>query len=162
MLRRSLFMPWEIPELLPRDMAKEGLAELDTMHRLNETIEGLDSPRLKVAALEIAWYMRHQLLRDSDWAGMAHSLEIRVPFVDTVLLARLAPLLAGDAPPSKGDMADTCRTALPDQVRHRAKTGFVVPVREWVQGETAGDPAAAARGFRGWARLVYAEQAKAA
>ena len=162
MLRRSLFMPWEIPNLLPREMAEEGLAELDTINRLNETIEGLASPRLKVAAMEIAWYMRHQLLRDSDWAGMAHSLEIRVPFVDTALLTRLAPLLAGDAPPSKGDMADTCLTPLPNEVRHRAKTGFVVPVREWVQGETSGDPAATARGFRGWARLVYAEQAKAA
>src|SRR5262249_20380120 len=113
--------------------------------------------RLKVTALEIAWYMRNQLLRDSDWAGMANSLEIRVPFVDVVLLARLAPLLAGETPPSKGDMADTCRTALPQAVRHRAKTGFVVPVREWVQGETTGD-AASARGFRGWARLVYAQQ----
>jgi asparagine synthase (glutamine-hydrolysing) len=155
-------MPWEIQDLLPHEMAKDGLAELASLNRLNETIEGLDTPRQKVTAMEIAWYMRHQLLRDSDWAGMAHSLEIRVPFVDTVLLARLAPLLASDAPPSKGDMADTCRTALPAEVRHRAKTGFVVPVREWVQGETAGDPAATARGFRGWARLVYAEQAKAA
>lgn len=162
MLRRCLFMPWELPDLLPREMAAAGLAELDTMSRLSDGIECLASPRLKVTAMEIAWYMRHQLLRDSDWAGMAHSLEIRVPLVDTVLLARLAPLLASDTPPSKGDMADTCRTPLPNQVRHRAKTGFVVPVREWVQGETAGDPAAAARGFRGWARLVYAQQAKAA
>ncbi|HEX9462821.1 MAG TPA: asparagine synthase C-terminal domain-containing protein, partial [Alphaproteobacteria bacterium] len=162
MLRRCLFMPWELPDLLPREMAAAGLAELDTLDRLGEGIAALASPRLKVTAMEIAWYMRHQLLRDSDWAGMAHSLEIRVPLVDTVLLARLAPLLASDTPPSKGDMADVCRTPLPDQVRHRAKTGFVVPVQEWVQGETAGDPAAAARGFRGWARLVYAQQAKAA
>lgn len=160
MLRRCLFMPWELDELLPREMVRDGLAELDTLARLARGIERLDNPRLKVTALEIAWYMRHQLLRDSDWAGMAHSLEIRVPLVDATLLARLATLLAGPAPPSKGDMADTCRTPLPAPVRHRAKTGFVVPVQEWVQGETAGAPAAAARGFRGWARLVYAQQAQ--
>ncbi|HTY65908.1 MAG TPA: asparagine synthase (glutamine-hydrolyzing) [Alphaproteobacteria bacterium] len=162
MLRRALFMPWELEALLPREMVDTGLAELDTLNRLDRDIARLDNPRLKVTALEIAWYMRHQLLRDSDWAGMAHSLEIRVPLVDAVLLARLAPLLASARPPSKGDMADACRTPLPAQVRNRAKTGFVVPVREWVQGETSGAPAAAARGFRGWARLVYAQQAKAA
>ncbi len=162
MLRRCLFMPWEMADILPPEMAREGLAELATLQCLERDIARLDSPRLKVTALEIAWYMRNQLLRDSDWAGMAHSLEIRVPFVDVALLARLAPLLGGDAPPSKGDMADTCRTPLPPEIRHRAKTGFVVPVREWVLGETAGQEAGAARGFRGWARLVYAQHAKAA
>ncbi|MBM3536855.1 MAG: asparagine synthase (glutamine-hydrolyzing) [Alphaproteobacteria bacterium] len=162
MLRRCLFMPWEMADLLPPEMAHEGLAELATVDRLERDIAGLESPRLKVTALEIAWYMRNQLLRDSDWAGMAHSLEIRVPFVDVELLARLAPLLASEAPPSKGDMADTCRTPLPPEIRHRAKTGFVVPVREWVQGETASQAAAEARGFRGWAKLVYEQHAKAA
>jgi asparagine synthase (glutamine-hydrolysing) len=159
MLRRCLFMPWELADLLPPEMAREGLAELGTLGRLERDIERLDSPRLKVTALEIAWYMRNQLLRDSDWAGMAHSLEIRVPFVDIALLTRLAPLLASEMPPSKGDMADTCHMPLPPEIRHRAKTGFVIPVREWVQGETAGHAAGAARGFRGWARLVYAQQA---
>ena len=36
----------------------------------------------KVAALETSLYMRNQLLRDADWAGMAHGLEVRVPLVD--------------------------------------------------------------------------------
>jgi len=30
--------------------------------------------------------MRNQLLRDADWAGMAHSVEILVPLVDIELL----------------------------------------------------------------------------
>ena len=37
--------------------------------------------------------MRHQLLRDADWAGMAHGVEIRVPLVDVTLLKSVAPLL---------------------------------------------------------------------
>ena len=32
--------------------------------------------------------MRNQLLRDTDWASMAHSLEVRVPLVDAVLLEK--------------------------------------------------------------------------
>jgi hypothetical protein len=35
--------------------------------------------------LETALYLRNQLLRDSDWASMASSLELRVPFVDAWL-----------------------------------------------------------------------------
>ena len=34
--------------------------------------------------------MRNQLLRDSDWAAMAHSLEVRMPFVDKMLFDQLA------------------------------------------------------------------------
>ena len=105
--------------------------------------------------------MRHQLLRDSDWAGMAHSLEIRVPFVDLDLIRRLAPLIASSMPPGKRDLAATPDLALPAAVRARAKTGFVAPVREWIAEESprsrpgGASTAAPERGLRGWARLVY-------
>ena len=36
----------------------------------------------RVATLELSWYMRNQLLRNPDWAGMTHSLEFRVSLVD--------------------------------------------------------------------------------
>ena len=34
--------------------------------------------------------MRNQLLRDTDWASMAHALEVRVPLVDAALLRCVA------------------------------------------------------------------------
>ena len=46
----------------------------------------------KIAVLESSLYMRNQLLRDTDWASMAHSLEVRVPLVDSKLLSQLAPI----------------------------------------------------------------------
>src|SRR5205807_2273736 len=64
LLRRGMFMPWELPELLDPDFVKEGWAELQTLLRLDETIDGIQTPRLKISALEMNWYMRHQLLRD--------------------------------------------------------------------------------------------------
>ena len=85
--------------------AREGWSELQTLMRLDETMDGIENPRLKISALELNWYMRHQLLRDSDWAGMGHSVEIRVPFVDVDFLRQVAPMLAGSDPPSKRDMA---------------------------------------------------------
>jgi asparagine synthase (glutamine-hydrolysing) len=154
LLRRSLFMPWELPELLEPDLVEDGWRRLNTLGQLSGICDSLDSERLKVCALEIAWYMRHQLLRDSDWAGMGHSLEIRVPMVDVKLLRDIAPLLASSSPPSKRDMASAPAAPLPDAVLSRPKTGFTVPVREWLLQSF--DPRAAGeRGLRGWAREVY-------
>src|ERR1043166_2494541 len=81
-LRRCLFLPWELDAVLDRDLVHAGLAELALHDRLVATIDGVDTPRMQVAALEAAWYMRNQLLRDTDWASMSHSLEVRVPMVD--------------------------------------------------------------------------------
>jgi asparagine synthase (glutamine-hydrolysing) len=157
LLRRGLFMPWELPEVLDPDLAREGWNELQTLARLDATIAGLRSPHAKVSALEMNWYMRGQLLRDSDWTSMAHSLEIRVPLVDIELLRAVAPTLATGAPTKRG-MADTPLKKLPDEILNRPKTGFRVPVREWFLDESLGrngeKPISKERGLRGWSKFV--------
>jgi len=155
LLRRGLFMPWELPDIMDPDMAAEGMATLAPRLRLAETARGLSTPHQRVTALESAWYMRNQLLRDSDWAGMAHSLEIRVPLVDVGLLRAVAPLLAGPDPVTKRDMALTPRRRLPDAVLDRPKTGFSVPVREWLSGTQT---VPANRSYRDWAHFIYGRQ----
>src|SRR5438132_947959 len=105
LLRRSLFMPWELPAFLDPDLVREGWQRLNTFDQLAGLCDSIESARLKVSAMELCWYMRHQLLRDSDWAGMGHSVEIRVPFVDVDLLKKLAPLLVQPNPPTKRDVA---------------------------------------------------------
>jgi len=99
LLRRGLFMPWELPEILDHELVKKGWAELNTLLRLDETTAGISSDHMKIVALEMIWYMRNQLLRDSDWASMAHGLEVRVPFVDICLIQRLSAYLALSEPP---------------------------------------------------------------
>jgi asparagine synthase (glutamine-hydrolysing) len=158
LLRRSLFMPWELPEVMDPDLAREGWQELQILVRLKETIAGISSEYLKVAALEMVWYMRNQLLRDADWAGMAHSLEIRVPLVDIVLLRKIAPLLASSPRPTKRDMAAVPQKPLPDEVLHRAKSGFYIPVREWLAQTETFKTKRHLRGLRAWAQLVYQYQ----
>lgn len=151
LLRRSLHMPWELASVMDRDMAAEGLRTLDTQHRLADSIDGLRSPRLAVSALEMQWYMRNQLLRDADWAGMAHSLEIRVPFVDTTLLRELVELPELGAAQEKRTVARAVAPELPEAVLNRPKTGFAVPIHQWL------NPGAAmtAGNHRGWARQLY-------
>jgi phosphatidyl-myo-inositol dimannoside synthase len=161
LLRRGMFMPWEIAELLDPEFVQAGLATLQTLPRLSETTAGVNRRRAKISALEMNWYLRNQLLRDADWAGMAHSLEIRVPFVDVAVLRSLAPSLVSANPPDKRDMADAPRRKLPDAILQRRKTGFQIPVRDWLlkgkQKIEGRRQKFAERGLRGWARHVHAQ-----
>lgn len=153
LLRRGLFMPWEISHFLDHEIVEQGLKTLDTERELAATTQDLVNDRSKVSALELNWYMRNQLLRDTDWASMAHSIEVRVPLVDVHLLRQLAGAVRGPKPPSKIDMASSLSKPLPDVLLKRPKSGFVVPVRDWL---TADQPhTAKLRGLRGWACYVY-------
>ncbi|MEX0921649.1 MAG: asparagine synthase (glutamine-hydrolyzing) [Rhodovibrionaceae bacterium] len=154
LLRRGLFMPWELPGLMGREAAREGLARLNSESRLAETVAGLQSARGQVSALEMSWYMRNQLLRDADWAGMAHSLEIRVPLVDAQLLAEALPPLLAAPSESKAETLGKLGLDLPPALLARRKTGFAVPLRDWI----GGTPEAGERGLRGWARQVAARE----
>ena len=155
LLRRGLFMPWELPEVLDPDLVREGWRQLQLPARLEETVRGFKGAHFRVSALEMTWYMRHQLLRDADWAGMAHSLEIRVPLVDLELLRQVAPMLVLKEPPTKIDLGLTPERPLPPEVLNRSKSGFYIPVPQWL-GEVRDHQASSLnRGLRGWAQLVY-------
>lgn len=155
LLRRCLHMPWELPGLLGHEIAAAGLEQLQTLPALQRTIAGNRSDRLAISALEMSWYMRNQLLRDADWAGMAQSLEIRVPFVDLDLLRTCAPIFARHPGISKAEIAEVAAPRISRRVLQRPKSGFSVPVREWLRGPTGGSRE---RGLRGWARYIHGRQ----
>jgi len=152
LLRRSLFLPWELSSVLDPEMVRAGLNTLQVCDELERSMNDVRTPHLKVSALEATAYMRNQLLRDSDWASMSHSLEIRVPFVDPRLWSVCASLIGAGAPINKQTMANTPKQPLPTEVLTRKKTGFQTPVRRWI-GSYAGSQRA--RGLRGWAQSVY-------
>lgn len=154
LLRRALHMPWELPGIVGPEMAQAGLERLATLERAEAAIAGIRDPYLAVMLLEMKLYMSDRLLRDSDWASMAHSLELRVPLVDWQLFGRLAPCLADRHRPQKKDLAIAPRVPLPSDVVNRPKTGFEVPVREWLM-KGAPEEAAGQRGLRSWSHLVY-------
>jgi asparagine synthase (glutamine-hydrolysing) len=155
LLRRGLFLPHELPTLLGAEMAREGLRRLDLLPSLAALLRpdpGSDVGR--VCALESQVYMRNQLLRDADWAGMAHGVEIRAPLADIELLRTLAACLPGlTLGAGKAALAGAPRTPLPPAVTMRPKTGFGAPTGAWTSGG-----AAASKGLesRRWAREVFA------
>jgi asparagine synthase (glutamine-hydrolysing) len=141
-LRRGLFLPEELPGIIGRDAAAEGLRRYDPVADAARALADGNGRAADgwtaVHLLESARYMRNQLLRDSDWASMAWSVELRVPLVDAWLYRRLA---ANGFEPARsgGKAALVRRTApeLPEEVLEKRKTGFYIPVAEWMRPELA-------------------------
>lgn len=136
LLRRAILLPFELDQRLDPDMLREGLAELRLLDLIGESLvpdPGSDAGR--VCALESSHYMRNQLLRDSDWAGMAHSLEVRVPLVDFTLLGHMARHVPGFGKgQGKMILANAPSKPLPADIVATPKTGFQIPVTKWITG----------------------------
>jgi asparagine synthase (glutamine-hydrolysing) len=146
-------MPWELDGVIDRETLNAGLASLDTLARLRREIDGIRSPTLQIAALEVGNYMRDQLLRDSDWASMAHSLELRVPLVDVPLFRRVLELRASGIDCSK---AAACGSASADALKliaGRRKTGFGIPISSWMR-HLGMPPRVSGHPMRAWAIMV--------
>jgi asparagine synthase (glutamine-hydrolysing) len=106
-----------------------------------------DAPLLeRITGLCVGAYMTDQLLRDVDAASMAHSLEVRVPFVDPAVadLALSLPsevkieAIAADtaATDDRGKLVlrDLLGRLLPGRREMPAKRGFNLPFAEWLRG----------------------------
>jgi len=161
LLQRGLFLPHELGEFIDPGLVREGMRRLKPFDRLATCIvpdPGSDIARVSV--LESSNYMRHQLLRDADWAGMAHGVEIRVPFVDVTLLKSVAPTFASLVPGAgKAALGQAPSRPLPEELMARAKTGFAVPTGAWMARTAAGiKPTDAQRPkglvSRDWSRVV--------
>ncbi len=142
-LRRGIFLPEELPGILGEDLAVAGLRESDPVFAAQEAIgsaAAAHDPWVAVHLMESTLYMRNQLLRDSDWASMAHSLELRVPFVDIHLRDQIAALSFEPARRAgKGSIARAGAPELPAAVASRAKTGFTIPIARALADSDAPD-----------------------
>ena len=158
LLRRSVYMPWELRDLLDPAVLEEGLRRLAPLNRIDRVLQegGSLGDFDRVATLETALYMRNQLLRDADWAGLAHGVEIRVPYVDPFFLAALPSGRVMGPLNAKAAVADVPRPPLPAASRGRRKTGFVTPVGRWLS-EAAGSPddGSFSTASRAWLRQVW-------
>lgn len=166
-LRRCLFLPEELPALMGEDLAGAGLARLGGSPPGMSLADARDDGA-SVGMLESTHYLRQQLIRDSDWASMGHSLELRTPLVDAALLEVLGPYVsgfAGDA--GKAMLARSPMKPLPESIINRPKTGFSLPMAQWLteatDQRTWGDlPMLAAPSTpwaRRWARVVVERMA---
>ena len=151
LLKRGLFLPDDLPSLMGVGEAREGLERLAMLEVIGQTIDPDPGTSFgRVAALEASLYMRNQLLRDTDWASMAHSLEVRTPLVDATLLRQIVPLLMVEKQRCKQHFAASPRHPLPAWLARRKKSGFSVPLAEWMLLR----PDGTSTRMRSWARMV--------
>lgn len=165
LLRRELFFPDQRSQLfadavLDASCDREtGLQTtlLDEMNALTAPLEPLD----QVSSLELSLYLRHMLLRDADSMSMAHSLELRVPYLDRhvvqVATAARAAWRAPD-PRLKPLLLDAARPHLPkglDALSRglQAKRGFTLPWDRWLRGSLNQRARAVFADGQSWSRL---------
>ena len=128
---RGIFTPEEVQRLLPRYGCTESGVETQLAMYVPAQPTLLD----EISYLEIARYMRNQLLRDSDVMSMAWSLELRVPFVDNKLLERIARIPAQIRLRRGKQILLDAMPEIPHWVRNRPKMGFSFPFKDWVTRE---------------------------
>jgi asparagine synthase (glutamine-hydrolysing) len=136
LLQRGLFLPFELQDFTADPaFLKSGVEQLDPVGLLTKNIEnGPNTMFGRISSLESSFYMRNQLLRDTDWASMAHSLEVRTPLVDHVLLRKSMPyMVTANRPSGKALLASAPSKPIPDAIANRPKSGFGIPVETWLR-----------------------------
>jgi len=122
-LKRGLFSPTEL-----------GLNKKNLIDILQKIVGNLPK-NLKLATqkLEISYYLRNQLLRDSDWASMNFGVELRTPFVDSTFLSK-SMHVHSDLMTSKHKklLANLPDITIPLNSIKKTKTGFSIPVDKWI------------------------------
>lgn len=153
-LGRGLFLPQELPLLMGADAAHEGLEALGDFAS-SRAANAARSGAAQVALLESTRYLRNQLLRDSDWASMAHSVELRTPFVDARLSEALCPYLESFASGAGKRLLAACpERPLPPAIVARDKTGFGLPLDAWLRSALPRSSARPTSWARRWARYL--------
>ncbi|WMI81351.1 asparagine synthase (glutamine-hydrolyzing) [Anaerotignum sp. MB30-C6] len=90
----------------------------------------------KMQYIDIHFWLIGDILLKADKMSMAHSLEVRVPFLDRVVfdVARTVPTkYKVNQENTKYAMRQAAHRYLPDMVAEKKKLGFPVPIRIWLK-----------------------------
>ena len=137
--QRGLYMPAEVERLAGPALRDRWMSASARVADAESALFAGEASSLEgdVARLETRVYLASQLLRDLDVMSMAHGLEVRVPFVDHVLLDAVWPDL-GAHPPlmrNKRLLHETLARPLPRAAVDRPKQTFTLPFAAWMTAD---------------------------
>jgi asparagine synthase (glutamine-hydrolysing) len=116
--------PYDVTDPVYDQAADAGLDDVSTMQ-----------------LVDINTWLAGDILVKADRMTMAHSLELRVPFLDREVMA-VAARLAKEEKIGSGTTKAALRAAmsevLPPAAAQRAKLGFPVPIGHWLKGDAGG------------------------
>jgi asparagine synthase (glutamine-hydrolysing) len=135
-LLRRLFLPAEVRQLMPGSRTFDGLAQPVAVDPSGDVAH-------QVSVLDLTNYTKNVLLRDTDAMSMAHSLEVRVPYLDDRFVESMLRVpSAFRARRNKALLAVSVRDLVPQEVLDRKKHGFLLPLRTWMLGDLRSEVAA--------------------
>ncbi|MGC4057886.1 MAG: asparagine synthase C-terminal domain-containing protein, partial [Chitinophagaceae bacterium] len=97
-------------------------------------------PLNQMLQLETNCFLAAHNLNYLDKIGMAHSVKIRVPYLDTELAklsASVPPQLKMKGSETKYLLKKVASRYVPEHIIKRPKTGFGAPIRSWLQEDAA-------------------------
>ncbi|MFZ0706269.1 MAG: asparagine synthase (glutamine-hydrolyzing) [Candidatus Korobacteraceae bacterium] len=125
------------------EQGKESLMAGDFPRAMNELLYGPDGDNGRRNGLgsylrfDQQYYLADDILVKSDRMSMAHSIEVRPPFLDHRIIefaATLAPALKIRGSKQKFLLKEAMRDKLPQAVLTRKKMGFDIPAHDWFRG----------------------------
>jgi asparagine synthase (glutamine-hydrolysing) len=134
---KEIFAPEARAELTGR---RSGFDPVDILRTRFDETDGADL-LARLQDVDLGTYLVDDLLVKTDRASMAHSLEARVPFLDTVVtnLALALPTrhkVRGLA--KKVLLRKAAEPLLPRSIVHGRKRGFSIPAAAWLRGDLEG------------------------
>jgi asparagine synthase (glutamine-hydrolysing) len=137
---RTLYTPDHVAALRGIDaLSGNDLPWRNWMKETAREASSLDSFNA-ISCLEARSYMVNTLLRDTDSVSMAHSLEVRVPFLDHVLVESVSQLPEAvkiKRGVNKALLVETLKGLLPEEVVKQRKRTFTFPWERWLRGSLA-------------------------
>lgn len=100
-----------------------------------DAVQGLDEATA-VQWVDLQTWLPRDILRKADRMSMAHSLELRVPFLDRVVWAQARALprpLRCTRRKTKVALRAAAACSLPSEISGRKKRGFPVPLADWLR-----------------------------
>jgi asparagine synthase (glutamine-hydrolysing) len=105
--------------------------------RVYDEVKGKDDVT-KMQYLDLKLWLPGDILLKADKMSMAHSIELRVPFLDKEVMSMASQLpsnLRVNEIDTKYALRAASKKVLPDEWANREKVGFPVPIRHWLREE---------------------------
>ncbi len=105
----------------------------EVARHIEEPFGRVADPVAAAGYVDLLTYLPGDLLVKVDIASMAHSLEVRCPFLDPAVVAS-GMSIPGGQKLGKAVLKRAFRAMLPKAILDRPKQGFAVPVAKWLRG----------------------------
>ena len=132
---QALVFPENEAYSILRDKYKVGPCAHDVTKPIYDEVKDL-SELEKKQYLDLNLWLPGDILLKADKMSMAHSLELRVPYLDKIVMQEAQTIPASykiNGQDTKAVLRTAANKTLPDEWAHRPKKGFPVPIRNWLR-----------------------------